>query len=168
MSSGFPTRPDRDSFGPTMLDVVPVRDPERHVGAGLLNLFSHQVAGLGLISPRVMMRLTVNGGSSAIVARAEAWNPKGLATGDKVAPTLSSPGTGLLAVTYPTSITDQEGNAVGIGFQWGMGMIADSPPSTLRHVQVAVTAGTPSEFVVGVFDNAGTLIDGQTVTVLVW
>lgn len=169
MASGFPTRPDRDSFGPTKLNAsAGIRDLQRQHTAEEINLESHQTAGLGLVSPRVMLRLLVdNAGGSSLISRAEAWNPRGLTTGDQVAPSIASPGVGLLTVTYPTQVADQEGTPVGIAFAWGYGFTSDSPPSVLRHVRVAPTV-TPSEFTVGVFDNAGTLVDGETVTVLVW
>lgn len=166
--SGFPTRPDRGAFGPTLIDRSPVRDTEGQVGASRFNLDAHQVAGLGLVSPRVMLRLTIDGTTPVLISRAEVWNPKGLSTGDQVPPTLAGISTGRCTVSYPTTIADEEGDPIGIGFAWGCGIHGDDPPTVLQHIRVAPIAATPSIVTVTAFNAAGALEDGVDATVFLW
>lgn len=166
--SGFPTRPDRAAFGPTLLDASPVRDPTRQLGAGRLNLDAHQVAGLGLVSPRVMIRLTIDGTTPVLISRAEVWNPEGLTSGDQVDPVLVGISTGRCTISYPTQISDELGEPVGIGFVWGMGLHGDDPPTVLKHIRVAPIVATPSIVTVTAFDAAGALEDGVDATVFLW
>lgn len=166
--SGFPARPDRAAFGPNMVNAAPVRDPSRQLDAAQLNLLSHQAAGLGLIAPRVMLRLTVHGTTPVLLSRAEAWNPKGLTSGQYVDPILVGVSTGRMTVQYPTVIADQLGQDIGIGFLWGLGFHADDPPTTLKHVRVAPVAATPNIVTVTAFDDGGVLEDGVDATILLW
>lgn len=166
--AGFPTRPDRSAFGPKMLNARPVRDGSKELDAEKLNLDWHQTAGLGLVSPRVLLRVTIDGTTPVLHSRAEAWNPEGYNSGDQVDPVLVGISTGRITIAYPTTIQDETGNAIGIGFVGGMGFHGDDPPIVLKHIRVAPIAATPSIVTVTAFDAAGALEDGVEALILLW
>lgn len=97
--SGFPTRPTRNGFGPSLQDEYPLVDPTKEVGASALNLAFWQLAGVGLTAPLALLHCTVNGGSVAVAQQALAFDP--LLTLPLLAVTYSS--VGVYSLSFPSS-----------------------------------------------------------------
>lgn len=74
---GFPTRSNRSAFGPTRVDYKPVTDPTRQNSAADFNTLFWQVAGLGQVTPRAVLRCTVSGGVVTTVDQQLAWDAEG-------------------------------------------------------------------------------------------
>jgi hypothetical protein len=165
--SGLPLRPDRDSFGPTYLDSTAVRDPQKNLSAGVFNLLTWQVAGIGLLSPRVLLWFTANT-SPDVIGRAEAWNPHRLTTGVYADPTLTKSGTGDYLVEYPTPIPDADDVDQAIAFSYAMAVVVNSDPSVLKSARAAPVLANPYRVRVCVFNAAGSLQDGNDVLLLAW
>jgi hypothetical protein len=159
---GFPARPDLSSYGPTLQNAVPVRDPERELDAAVFNLLRHQAAGMGLLSPRVLLKLTV-ADPAVLIARAEAWNPRGLTTGQYAAPTVAYVSTGRITVEYPELIADELGEDQSVAFSWGFGWLSADPPTTRKSVQVEPIAATPHILTVCCFNASDALENGNNV-----
>lgn len=164
--SGWPLRPDRDSFGPEVENSSPVRDSRRQWDASIANLIMHQCAGLGLVSARSALVFTADG-SPVILGRVEAWNPRRLVAPPFTDPDVTRNGAGDYFVTYPTPVPDEGGTDQAVSFQWALGFSSDADPSVFRHVQAAVDAQT-NRIRVCVFDSSMTLVDGSTVVLLGW
>lgn len=165
--SGWPLRPDRDSFGPTFRDTTAVRDPTRQQSAQQHNLGLWQIAGMGLVSPRAMLVFTASV-AHPILARAEAWNPKRLTTGAHADPTISRTGAGNYLVEYPSPVPDEEGEDAVLSFGYALAFPVNADPTTLKHAQAAVETGNTKQVRVCVFSNANALEDDNDVAVLIW
>ncbi len=163
---GFPNRPDLAAFGPTLQDTTAVRDPTRHVGASLFNLMRHQLAGLGIVLPLAMLRFSA-APSPAVIARAEAWNPRALTSSPFTDPTLTRISTGNYEVVYPSPVTDDAGASVVLAFAYGLGTVVTPSQSTFRHVMVTPLTGNSAGVKVMVQDAAGSGVDGHDVAILI-
>lgn len=164
--SGSPLRPDRSSFGPTVEDTSPVKDARRQWAARIANLVMWQVAGAGLVMPRVVLEFNAQVGPT-IVGRAEVWNPDRLSTGAYAPPTLTRQATGDYLVTYPTPVPDENGDDVAVSFSHALGFCSNADPTVLKHVQAAVHTST-NALRVAVFNSAGALQDGNRVVLCGW
>lgn len=71
---GFPTRANRAAFGPTLSEYKPVTDPTREIGAQTFNLDFWQLAGVGRVVPRAVLRCTVSGGVVTTADQLLAWD----------------------------------------------------------------------------------------------
>jgi len=75
--AGFPTRANRVAFGPTRQDYKPVTDPVRQNSAADFNLAYWQLAGIGRVAPRAVLRCTVAGGVVTTAEQLIAWDSNG-------------------------------------------------------------------------------------------
>lgn len=164
--SGSPLRPDRDSFGPTVEDTSPVKDARRQWAARIANLLMWQVAGAGLVMPRIILEFNAQV-SPTIVGRAEVWNPNRLSTGAYAPPGIVRQATGDYLVTYATPVPDEQGSDVAVSFTYAQGFCSNADPTVLKHVQAAVGVAT-NTIRVGVFNSAGALQDGNRVVLCGW
>lgn len=164
--SGWPLRPDRDSFGPEVVNRSPVRDATREWDAAIANLIMHQCAGMGLVSPRTALVFTADVGP-VVLARAETWNPKRQSAAPFNDPGLTRTGTGNYLVDYVTPIPDEAGIDQAVSFSWALPIIANADPTVFRHAQAAVDAQT-NRIRVCIFDGSNALVDGSTVVLLGW
>lgn len=114
--SGFPNRPVRTLYGPTMVNTRPVRDRSREVDAATVNLERWQLAGAGLMVPRAVILL--DGATASIVYRAEAWNPDAVVDATHPDPTVTKLTTGTYAVEYEATYPDHDGTAVNTVFNF--------------------------------------------------
>lgn len=110
---GFPTREPRTAFGPTMENASPVRNPKRHLDAAKLNLSNWQVAGMNLVSPRLVVLAAVDVATPAVTTLVQkaAWDPDG-AMG-AVSWVRSAAGVYTWALTAG-SYADMDGNLVAV------------------------------------------------------
>lgn len=164
--SGWPLRPDRDSFGPTVVNRSPVRDATKEWDASIANLIMHQCAGMGLVSPRTALVFSAQVGP-VVLARAEAWNTKRQTAVPYNDPAIARQAQGNYLVTYVTPIPDEAGAEFAVSFQWALPIIANSDPTVFRHAQAAVDAQT-NRIRVCIYDGANALVDGSTVVLLGW
>jgi len=165
--ASFPARPSRSDFGPDVVDTQPVIDPTREISAARFQLMFHQLAGCGLLVPRVAYHFTADN-PPALIQRVEAWNPKSLVAAPFDDPNLVRNGVGSYTIEYQPAITDLDGNAVAIAFQWAMAFTAAEDPTTLKHALAGVSVADPSHLNVGIYDAAGALEDGNDVVVVAW
>jgi len=164
--SGSPLRPDRASFGPTVVNTTPVRDRTRQIGADIANLIMWQLAGMGLTGPRSVLHFTAQVGP-LLLGRAESWNPERLSVGAHADPTITRTAAGNYLVSYPTPVPDENGDEQVISFSWAHAFVVNSNPLVLKHAQAAVEAST-NQLRVGVFSSAAALEDGNQVVLLGW
>ena len=165
--SGWPLRPARSSFGQTYEDSTPVRDPRKQIAAATLNLDFWQVAGLGLVSPRAVLHFT-GAASPILLARAEAWNPNQLSTGDYADPTVVVNGAGDYTWTYPTPVPDELGVYQAISFLWALAFTVNDAPDTLKHAQAAIDTTNRNKVRVCSYSAAPALEHGNNLVVLLW
>jgi len=116
--SGFPDRPSRDGFGPTMADDGIITDPERFVGSDQFNLLFWQLAGCGLVVPRAWALLNWSGAALSLAASAEAFDPKGL-----YVPTPARSAVGTYSLTYASTYPDKDGTSTALSFIAGEGAV---------------------------------------------
>jgi hypothetical protein len=142
---GFPNRPDLASFGPDVVNTGITRDPTRQLSASTFNLIKYQLGGLGVVSMLAMLRFS--GADPPVqLARAEAWNPKGL-TSDPYG--------------------DQAGAMAVLSFAHGFGVVTTPSLNVLRHVLVTPLSGNAAGVKVCVFDGSGSLVDGEDVAIYI-
>jgi hypothetical protein len=157
MSNGFPNRPSRSSFGPTLENAKPVRDPVRNPDADNFNLAFFQIAGCGLVVPRAWA--FIDGAAGALLKNAEAWN----ANNANPAPLFAKSATGVYTLTYLSTYPDDAGQTKVLAPFAPAGMAVNR--STVRDVAVSLSGTTLTinlkEFSAGVY----AAVDGQ---VLVW
>jgi hypothetical protein len=115
--SGWPLRPDRDSFGPEVENSAPVRDSRRQWDASIANLVMHQCAGMGLVSPRTALVFSAQIGP-VVLGRVEAWNPHRLTAAPLADPAITRTGAGNYLVAYTTPVPDERGVDQAVSFQW--------------------------------------------------
>lgn len=164
--SGFPLRPDRDSFGPELQNTSPVRDSRRQLDASIANLLMHQCSGMGLVSPRSALAFTADVGPT-ILGRVEAWNPKRLTAPPYDDPAIVRQAAGDYLITYPTPVPDEQGADAAISFQWAAAFVIEPDPTVFGYAQVAVDAQT-NRLRVAVYDSTLSLVDGRRVVVFGW
>jgi hypothetical protein len=166
--SGFPRRPDRDSFGPEVENTSPVRNAKRQWGADIANLVMWQTAGMGLVCPRSALWFRAD---CSILARSEAWNPRRLTSAPFEDPLIEQLGTGEYRVTYTSPVHDEQGSVAGlaeVSFLWAHAFVTNADPTVLKHAQAAVDSLGNNQLHVCVFDASGMLEDGSDVVVLGW
>jgi len=164
--TGWPLRPDRDSFGPEVENSSPVRDARRQWDARIANLIMWQCAGMGLVTPRTALAFVAEP-SPSVVARVETWNPKRLTAPPYDDPSLTRSATGDYLIAYPTPVPDEAGDDAAISFLWATAHVIDPDPSVVRKAQAAVDAQT-NRIRVCVFNSANALVDGSTVVLFGW
>lgn len=162
--SGFPARPDRNAFGPTMVNQGAVRDPERHLDASAWNLMAWQVAGIGLLAPRAMIYFTL-AVSPILKGRAEAWNPLRLTTGSYADPVFTVNGTGDISVAWPSSVPDENGAAQSLAFFYALAFPVNANPATVKKAQAAPIGANPYQIRVCAFNASNALEYGNDVVV---
>jgi hypothetical protein len=163
---GFPNRPDLASFGPDVVNTGIVRDPTRELAAATFNLMRFQVAGLGVVAMRAMLRFSALD-PPVQLARAEAWNPKGLTSDPFGDPEITRVGPGEYDVVYPSPVLDQGGASAALSFTHGFGVIGTPSSIVLRHVLVTPLVGNAAGVKVAIFDASGSAVDGEDVAIFI-
>lgn len=164
---GYPLRPSRDDFGPDPENAAPVRDARRQISAEIFRLAFHQIAGSGLLMPRVMLAFNAQVGPT-IVGRAEAWNPKGLNTGQFADPAITRTGAGNYLVEYPTPVVDEMAVDQPISFVWAMACVINDDPTVMKHALAAVVTTDTNQLRVCAFSATHVLEDNNRVLLLGW
>jgi hypothetical protein len=156
---GFPGRPSRNEFGPTYEDEFPVENPKRELGQEVMNLNMWQLAGAGLVSPKVVITATVSGSTVTVTNQLLAWDPKQLLSNIAIAYNSTGNYTPTFASTYP----DEKGNAVATGLIGGTML-----PNSAANINGVVNLTSGYEGVLYLFDaDAGTPIDADF-TLVIW
>jgi len=156
---GFPNRPNRLAFGPTMINERPVVDPTRDLDAASVNLTAWQTAGTGRCAPKGLLTCTVAASLPTTVNQAFAFDPNGaLALIVWV-----SIGVGhyrfLLAATYP----DELGTAIATGLVAGIAQSTTAVP-LIGSVELTSDHGGDVYFL----SNAGAATDPASFAMLLW
>lgn len=163
--SGYPTRPARADFGPTMVDTSPVRDASRQLDAARLNLLTWQTAGAGLMSPLAWIFATFNT-TSVVHAHAESWNPDGLTSAPYYTPPqITRLGQGDYRIAWPQTVLDKDGVERSLSIMAG---IVGHRSGTLGH-QAVLDGGTIYRVQLRLRDSSGnTGVDNVQALVLVF
>lgn len=114
--AGFPTRANRSAFGPTRQDYKPVTDPVRQNSAADFNLAYWQLAGLGRVTPRAVLRCTVAGGVVTTAEQMLAWDAN--AGISPIAWTYA--GAGFYRFAFASTYHDEMGSDVNLVLSAGM------------------------------------------------
>jgi len=122
--SGFPNRPTRNDFGPTYENERPVQDPKREVGEDIYNLNFWQVAGLGLVAPKVIIVATVAGSVVTTVNQFLAFDPSRSLS----ALTWTYEGVGHYSFDFQSQYPDEVGNNVNLSLVAGGAFVQGSTP----------------------------------------
>jgi len=165
--SGSPLRPDRSSFGEVFVDSTAVRDPRKQMAARIMNLLTWQVAGMGLLVPRVGLYFTC-APSPVPIARVESWNPRRESSGVYADPVMTRTGAGNYLIEYPTTVPDELGEDQAISFLWAQAFVVNATPTTLKHAQAGVVAGNANQIRACAFSTTHVLEDGSDLVVFGW
>lgn len=114
--AGFPTRANRTAFGPTLTEYKPVTDPTREIGATTFNLDFWQLAGVGRVVPRAVLRCTVSGGVVTTADQLLAWD----ANAGLSPITWTYHGVGAYGFTFASQYPDERGINVNLAFTDGV------------------------------------------------
>jgi hypothetical protein len=139
--AGFPTRADRDAFGPTMENETPIENPKREIGAETINLAWWQLGGLGRVSPKIILRATVSGSTATTVYQGFAFDPNS----DLANITWTYNGIGYYSFTLSSQYPDENGTNRALALQGGLAV-----PDNIETYSGTHTGG----------NNASTLTDG--------
>lgn len=165
--SGSPLRPDRASFGEVFRDSTAVRDPQKQMAARFMNLALWQVAGMGLVVPRVGLLFTTQVDPVA-AQRVESWNPYRLTTGVYAPPEITRTAAGNYLIEYPTQVPDENGDDQTVSFSWALAFISNADPTTLKHAQAGVVSGNTNQIRACAFSTTHVLEDGSDLVVFGW
>lgn len=123
---GFPARPSRLALSPlTLRNRFSVQESDMELGAVVFMLAFWQIAGCGLVVPKVRAQLIIdNAGDETLGFSAEAWDPEGAAI-----PAISKQATGHYRLVYAATYNDEAGNPV-----------APELEDAVAHVQLTSTA----------------------------
>lgn len=156
--AGFPGRPDRNEFGPTYEDERPVENPKRELGQAVVNLNMWQVAGMGLVSPKVVISTTVAGSAVTVVNQMLAWDPNQ----DLANISVSYDGVGNYSFAFQSSYPNEDGNNVSTGLIGGTAL-----PNTAANINGVLNMTSGYEGNIRLFDaDAGTAIDADFLLVI--
>lgn len=170
MGSGFPNRPALGDYGSDIVNTHPVSDPTRELDARYWNLAKFQLAGMGVVTPRVKFTFT-SANPAVLLERAEAWNPRALATGAYAPPTVVRNAGGDYTWSYPTQVPDEEGTLYPLSFADAMGWVRDTdddPTGALFFVRCAVQQTDRNKIRVARLNSSAALAEAGTITVVAW
>lgn len=156
MSSGFPNRPARASFGPTLSNVRPIVRPEKELDAGNVNLAFWQVAGAGRTCAAAV--LGYNGATQARLFQALAWDSNGALA---AIPAVKD-GTGAYTFTFASTYKDEGGRDVAFQPQAAMVFVQGSTS------QVQGVATIALQTVVVAIKNGSNVATDASFMLMVW
>lgn len=159
MSSGFPNRPGRTDFGPPLVNVRPVTQPDRELGADPVNLAWWQAAGAGRTTP--MAVIIYNGTANSLVHRALAFDPNEVLPPSAV--TIVKNGTGDYTITFQASYADESGRQVPFAPRAALAMVQSNVNPNIQGV-----CGVSGQSVTVRVANAANTATDATVVILVW
>lgn len=159
MSSGFPNRPDRNDFGPPLVNVRPVTQPDRELGAEPVNLAWWQAAGAGRTVP--MATIIYNGTTNTLVHRALAFDPNEVLPPSAV--TIVKNGTGDYTVTFQASYPDEAGRQVVFAPRAALAMVQSNVNPNIQGV-----CGVSGQSVTVRVANASNVATDGVVLIQVW
>jgi len=164
--SGSPNRPGLTAFGPfPKQNPIPVKNPKTQLDAGMMSLLIWQVAGAGLVMPKVWAALD---GTSGLVlnAHGEIWNPNGSVS----PPLVTYSAVGRYSVQYGSVFEDENGNAIASNLQFPIAIPLSPPAQPFGSIPHRNAAASITDFTVAVelkSADASTYVDGP-VLLLVW
>jgi hypothetical protein len=156
---GFPTRPNRDTFGPDYVDERAVQDATKEIAAAIFNLLFHQLAGIGKVVPRAVLVCTVGGSAVTTANQLLAWDPN-----DELSTlTWTYNGAGDFSIAFASQYEDEAGNDVNLSLIGGAAFAMGSTPML---GSVNLTSG----YEAGVYftTHAGVAGDPATFVVVFW
>ncbi len=150
--AGFPTRPIRDSFGPTLENEAPVTNPKREIGQNTFNLAWWQVAGMSQVCPRAVIKAEVSGGVVTTQYQGLSFDPHS-SVPDIAFVYISA---GRYSFAFDSQYPDEQGTMINLSL---IGGAVFPQGTTARMGMVALSSGHEGE--VCVFDSAGAAADAD-------
>lgn len=132
--SGFPIRPLRAAFGPTIKNRYQVRNPEYELdGAVIGNLMFAQIVGSGLTAVLVwlVVKIQSSGTTAQLISRDESWNIDAQVSGDYSPPSVVRASAGVLDITYPAQVPDWTTVGKSLTFKGGVALYQDDNANPL-------------------------------------
>ena len=161
--AGFPNRPIRDNFGPTLEDTFPVTNPKKEIGAGSFNLGWWQLAGTGLVVPRAVLFVDVVAATSATtIAQMIAWDPNQ----ELAFLSWTYVGTGNYDLTFSTQYEDETGTLQTLVLKGGIVSVIDTTDEAAYQTRAVVTG--PNTVTVRVYAANGTTAADRDFAVVLW
>ena len=126
---GWPSRSNRDAYGPTMEEEYPVVNPKRELSAATINLAWWQLAGLGRIAPKVLIKGEVAAGVVTNVYQGLSFDPQG------ALPSLPFvyEGRGVYSFAFDEEYPDENGVDRPLGLTGGLAIAVAGEPYTGTH-----------------------------------
>jgi hypothetical protein len=124
---GFPLRPLRDAFGPSLKNRYPVRNPAYETDGEVTgNLLFDQIAGMGLTAVIAWLVVkTTTAPTCVLLSRQEAWNTLAQSTGAYAPPDVVRASAGVIDITYPAQVPDYKGVLRTLTFSGGVALYLD-------------------------------------------
>jgi hypothetical protein len=128
---GFPTRPNRASFGPTYVNERPIANREKELDATKANLLCWQGAGASQAVPKAWILASVDssGETVSISSSGLAYDPDRAST----PPSLSYEGSGLYSFSFEQQYPDENGTDVNLGLVGGLVSAANAAGAAGEH-----------------------------------
>lgn len=149
--AGFPVKPLRAAFGPTYIDSFKVSDPQKEMGADILNLMLWQLAGVGIVVPKATIFVDATGAAATTTSQLLTWDP----TGALSLLTWTRTGTGVYTCQFAATYNDLDGNAIATTFKVGPAWVTEN--NTLASARAVMT--TPTLVEVRTYNAAGAAAD---------
>lgn len=137
--TGFPDRPIRTDLGADLENYSPVVDVKHHLDADDLELRKFQLAGLGLVSPRVVISGKTSVSAPEVDFLTEAWNTEQQSSGAYAKPVIAKTSTGLFTVTWAATVPNEAGELRPLNLRWAIGFPAGISANP-QHVQAWPTS----------------------------
>lgn len=152
--SGFPNRPTRSTYGPTLENEREVQNPKRELGATAMNLDFWQGSGMGLVIQRVAIGVVAAGSPATHTYQGLAWDPAQTLPNIPV----TNAGTGIYQAVFQSTYADQNGTLISTSLKGGIATpqgtanlngvvsIADAQTADIRIYTADTGALTDSDF----------------------
>ncbi len=159
--AGFPTRPNRATFGPTFENEWPVANPKKEWSADLVNLLCWQAAGLSQVVPRAVITGTVSGGVVTTVYQGLAFDPNG--TVSKLS--FAYAAAGRYTFEFDQTYNDENGNARNLDLVAGV-VTPMNAAAAFGVGVVNLTDGYSGE--IRFYTDTGTQVDPDEFVLQLW
>jgi hypothetical protein len=160
--SSFPSVCAFDDFGGALVNYGEIVDPTTDRDASDINAAFASVAALSHVSDRCMVRYVSAATTGAIGDPASNVHDAAWGSDPSVKPTIARSADGIFTATWPTTVTDQEGNTYTLNLRGGHGQAEGATP---YHVQVRASAA--NILTINVCDMAGAASNAVGATIMV-
>lgn len=155
--TGWPNRPSRTGFGPTLVNPKPLTNPKTQADADAFNLAFWQLAGMGLVMPKAWAYCS--GANGSVLQHAEVWNPNR----DQPVPVGARSATGQYTLTYLGTYPDEKGNPCAPGLIFPYAFVVNNMTNA-----IALSNLTGTVITINTKTNPGNSLTDFSFVVVVW